>query len=125
MIIDIIIPAYNEEQSIGLVVADACSMPVRHVVVANNGSTDGTPEVAALYGAHVVHEHKRGYGNACLAAMAWIATQDPAPDVIVFMDGDRSEDFSDFAAVCEPILSGRADLVIGSSELGVSSSPKN
>jgi glycosyltransferase involved in cell wall biosynthesis len=119
MIIDIIIPAYNEEHSIGLVVADACTMPVRHVVVANNASTDATPEVAAAKGAHVVHEDKRGYGNACLAAMAWIATQNPAPDVIVFMDGDRSDDFSDFAAVCEPIILGRADLVIGSRELGV------
>jgi glycosyltransferase involved in cell wall biosynthesis len=119
MIIDVIIPAYNEEQSIGLVVADACTMAVRHVVVANNGSTDGTSAVAASHGAQVVNEDKRGYGNACLAAMAWIASQNPKPDAIVFMDGDRSDDFSDFAAVCEPILSGRADLVIGSRELGV------
>jgi glycosyltransferase involved in cell wall biosynthesis len=118
MIIDIIIPAYNEEQSIGLVVADAVTMPVRHVVVANNGSTDQTAMTAAQNGAVVVTENRRGYGNACLAAMAWIDQRDVKPDIIVFMDGDRSDDFGDFPKVVEPIRLGQMDLVIGSRELG-------
>lgn len=118
MIIDIIIPAFNEEQSIGLVVGDAVQQPVRHVIVANNGSTDRTAEVAQTAGAVVVLEPRRGYGYACLAAMDWIAQCEVKPDMVVFMDGDRSDDFSDFPQVIDPIARGSHDLVIGSRELG-------
>jgi glycosyltransferase involved in cell wall biosynthesis len=118
MIIDILIPAFNEEQSIGLVVKDACTLPVRHVVVANNGSTDDTGAVAKSAGAEVVFEPRKGYGFACLAALQWISLRPTLPDVVVFMDGDRSDDLSNFNDLVAPILEGQFDLVIGSRELG-------
>ena len=118
MIIDIVIPAFNEEQSIGLVVKDACTLPVRHVVVANNGSSDSTGAVASAAGAEVVFEPRKGYGFACLAALHWISKRTPQPDVVVFMDGDRSDDLANFSEVVAPILQGDFDLVIGSRELG-------
>jgi glycosyltransferase involved in cell wall biosynthesis len=118
MIIDIIIPAFNEEQSIGLVVRDAVNQNVRHVVVANNGSTDHTARIAQEAGAVVVNETRKGYGYACLAAMDWIASQNAQPDIVVFMDGDRSDEFGDFPNVIQPVVDGQFDLVIGSRELG-------
>ena len=92
--------------------AEVTSVLVRRVVVSDNGSTDRTAAVARAQGVEVVYEPERGYGAACLAALAHLRT-DP-PDIVVFMDGDYSDDPSELALLLEPIQSGEADLVIGS-----------
>jgi glycosyltransferase involved in cell wall biosynthesis len=108
-----IIPALDEEQAIGPVVIGALAS-VPRVIVVDNGSRDGTAAAARAAGAEVVLEPKRGYGRACLAGLA--AAQDA--QVIVFLDGDQSDDPRQIPDVLAPILSGSADLVIGSRALG-------
>lgn len=115
--VDVVIPALNEASSIGLVLDSLPRPPIRRMVVCDNGSRDGTAEIAGAHGAVVVREPRRGYGSACLRALR--ALEDDPPDVVLFMDADRSDDPDDTAAVLEPILSGRADLVIGSRVLGI------
>jgi glycosyltransferase involved in cell wall biosynthesis len=110
----VIIPAVNEEQSIGLVVKEIPS-EVRWVIVADNGSTDGTPMVARAQGAQVVSEPRRGYGYACLAA---IANLPAAAEIVVFMDGDYSDYPSEVVDLVSAMLEHQADLVIGSRVLG-------
>lgn len=121
-IIDVIIPAYNEERSIGLVLDEIPKDWVRNVVVANNNSTDSTGEVAEQHGAKVVFQPEPGYGNACLKAMEFIAQQETKPDIIVFLDGDHSDYPEQLPEVVKPILDGEADMVIGSRALGKSES---
>lgn len=116
MIVDGLIPALNEAGAIGLVL-DAIPRPlVRNVVVCDNGSTDATVAIAREHGAIVVAEPRRGYGSACLRGLAAMAA-DP-PDVVLFLDGDLSDDPAQAVEILEPILSDRADLVIGSRALG-------
>jgi glycosyltransferase involved in cell wall biosynthesis len=114
--VDVVIPALNEAESIGLVLATLPRPPIRRAVVCDNGSSDRTAEIAEDHGAVVVREPRRGYGSACLRALRALNV-DP-PDVVLFMDADRSDDPDDTSAVLEPILAGRADLVIGSRVLG-------
>lgn len=121
-IIDVIIPAYNEEQSIGLVLNEIPKDWVRNVVVANNNSSDRTGEVAEQHGAKVVFQPQPGYGNACLKAMEFIAQQETKPDIIVFLDGDHSDYPEQLPEVVKPIVDGKADMVIGSRALGKSKS---
>lgn len=111
--IGVVIPALDEERAIGLVVADIPSW-VDTIVVADNGSSDATAATARAAGAQVVHEPERGYGAACLAALAVVGPV----DVVVFLDGDRSDHAEDMADLVDPILAGRADLVLGSRVLG-------
>ncbi|MGA9554718.1 MAG: glycosyltransferase family 2 protein, partial [Candidatus Sulfotelmatobacter sp.] len=84
----VVIPTHNEAQSIGRVLADLQSAGdiVTEVLVVDSNSTDGTPEIAARMGARVLHEPRRGYGQACLTGLANAST----PDVVVFLDGDYS-----------------------------------
>lgn len=105
----VVIPAQNEEGSIGRVIA-AIPQWVDDIVVCDNGSTDRTPEVARAHGARVVFERHRGYGSACLTALAALER----PDVVVFLDGDYSDHPEEMAAVVDPVLAGEADLVVGS-----------
>ena len=121
-IIDVIIPAYNEEQSIGLVLDEIPKEWVRNVVVANNNSTDRTGEVAEQHGAKVVFQSEPGYGNACLKAMEFIAQQEVKPDIVVFLDGDHSDYPEQLPEVVKPISDDEADMVIGSRALGRSES---
>ncbi|MCA9771251.1 MAG: glycosyltransferase family 2 protein [Myxococcales bacterium] len=114
--IAVVIPALNEAPSIPLVLADLPADLVAVAVVCDNGSTDGTPEVARGAGAVVVHEPERGYGAACLRGLSHLAA-DP-PDIVVFLDADYSDHPDQLAEVVEPILKGRADVVIGSRTLG-------
>ncbi|MFN3758536.1 MAG: glycosyltransferase family 2 protein [Algoriphagus aquaeductus] len=116
-IIDVIIPAYNEEKSIPKVIAEI-PMFVRHIVVANNNSTDQTGKVAEAAGAKVVFESQKGYGKACLRAMDWIKKQEIQPDIVVFLDGDYSDYPEEMKDLVQPILNGKADMVIGSRALG-------
>jgi glycosyltransferase involved in cell wall biosynthesis len=116
-IIDVIIPAYNEEKSIPKVIAEIPSL-VRQIVVANNNSTDRTGEVAKAAGAEVVFEPQKGYGKACLSAMDWIEKQAIQPDIVVFLDGDFSDYPEEMKGLIQPILNGSADMVIGSRALG-------
>jgi glycosyltransferase involved in cell wall biosynthesis len=103
-IIDIIIPAYNEEKSIAHVIHDIPKDWVRDIIVCNNASTDRTAEVAAAAGATVVHQPLKGYGNACLKGMALIAEKDIKPDIVVFLDGDYSDHPEELPKLVAPIL---------------------
>lgn len=114
--IDVLIPALNEEQSLGLVLDELPADWVRRVIVVDNGSTDRTADVARSGGAEVVHEAQRGYGAACLAGLDHIAG-DP-PDIVVFLDADYSDHPDELPRVVEPIVRGDAELVIGSRTIG-------
>ncbi|MHC4078450.1 MAG: glycosyltransferase family 2 protein [Planctomycetota bacterium] len=106
----VIIPVFNEEKGLPLVLADIPADLVDEVVVVDNGSTDRSAEVARERGARVVVAPQRGYGSACLAAIA--ATQEH--EVLVFLDGDYSDYPEDMRQLLPPVVSGQADLVIGS-----------
>ncbi|MCC5936852.1 MAG: glycosyltransferase family 2 protein [Lunatimonas sp.] len=116
-IIDVLIPAYNEEGSIGKVIAAIPSV-VRQIVVVNNGSEDRTAEVATDFGALVVDEPVKGYGQACLTGMAFLTRQEVTPHILVFLDGDYSDFPEQLEEVIRPILEDGMDMVIGSRALG-------
>jgi glycosyltransferase involved in cell wall biosynthesis len=114
----VVIPALNEEASLGLVLAALPRDLAPVIVVADNGSTDRTAEVARAGGALVVHEPRRGYGSACLAALAACRRlAGGPPDVVCFLDADFSDHPEELPLVLGPILRGEADLVIGSRTL--------
>lgn len=119
-IIDVIIPAQNEEQSIGLVLANMPKGLVREVVVCSNASTDQTAAVARESGAVVLEEEEPGYGNACLRAIDYLQQKPEAeqPDIVVFMDADYSDYPEEMPTLLRPILEDDADLVVGSRVLG-------
>jgi glycosyltransferase involved in cell wall biosynthesis len=110
----VIIPVLNEAEALPHVLAGIPDW-VSIVAVADNGSTDGSGEIAKALGALVVREPRRGYGSACLAAMAAL----PPVDIVVFLDGDKSDDARDMADLVAPIASGAADFVLGSRTMGV------
>ena len=112
--VDLIIPAYNEQDNIAALLAALPRDVLRHVVVVDNGSVDRTAELARLGGAMVLNEPRRGYGMACLVGLAWIRARPSLPDVVAFIDADLSDDPALLPILCEPIMAGRADLVIGS-----------
>ena len=111
-VIKVIIPAYNEEDSITNVVNDIPNI-VEEVVVVSNNSTDKTEENAAKAGATVLQESRRGYGYACLKGMEYIASKEDKPDIIVFLDGDYSDYPEQLIEVIAPILNDNVDFVIG------------
>jgi glycosyltransferase involved in cell wall biosynthesis len=115
MIVDAVIPALDEEASIGEVVRAIPRGLVRSVIVADNGSRDRTADEARAAGATVVSEPRRGYGSACLAG---IASLPPDCDVVVFLDADGSDDLAALPRLLAPILEGRADFVVGSRVAG-------
>ena len=110
--IKVIIPAYNEEDSIALVIKEVPSI-VNEIIVVNNRSTDNTAEAAQKAGATVLLESQMGYGHACLKGMDYIATLSDKPDIIVFMDGDYSDYPAELSKVIAPILEDNIDFVIG------------
>ncbi len=118
--IDVLIPAWNEENALPLVLADLSKTPVRRVIVCDNGSTDGTAEAAKRAGAVVVSQPERGYGNACLAGMRYLKDLPPSeqPEIVVFLDGDYSDYPEELPKVAGPVLNGEKDMVIGSRRLG-------
>jgi len=117
-IVDVIIPAYNEEDSVAKVIRDIPKEVVRHIIVANNNSSDQTAQVAKDAGAIVVDQPRSGYGNACLKGMEYVANQEEKPDILVFLDGDYSDYPEQLVDVIEPIIEDDVDLVIGSRAMG-------
>lgn len=112
----LVIPALDEEHAIGAMLEGVDRTLVRDVIVADNGSRDGTAAVARARGATVLTIAERGYGAACAGALTALQ---PDVDVVLFMDADGSDDPAEIPLVLEPILSGRAALAIGSRALGV------
>ena len=110
MKIAVVIPTFNEAQAIGDVVRAIPGDGGHDIIVVDNDSTDDTAKQAALAGARVIHEPHRGYGSACLAG----AKAARGSDIIVFLDGDRSDDPRQLDAVATPVVHDEADLVIGS-----------
>jgi len=116
--IDVIIPAYNEEESIGLVVTDIPKSLVREVIVVNNCSSDNTRQSAETAGATVIDQPNMGYGNACLKGIEYLKAKSDAPDIVVFLDGDYSDYPQQMTDLVQPILIDDFDMVIGSRALG-------
>ena len=109
MNVAVIIPALNEQDCIGPLVAGLARTGAGRIVVVDNGSTDRTSELARVAGAVVVSQPERGYGNACHAGV----DASEGADVLVFMDGDLSDDPSELPRLLAPIEHDQADLVLG------------
>ena len=118
-LIDVIIPAYNEQDAIGKVVGEIPGF-VRNIIVVNNTSTDHTKLNASKAGAIVVDELQQGYGKACLAGLDYIKSLGVQPDILVFIDGDYSDYPQEMELLVQPIFEARADFVVGSREKGKS-----
>ena len=108
----VIIPAYNEADAIGKVIAEIPAT-VNEVIVVNNNSTDNTVLNAQQAGATVLDEPKKGYGFACLRGLDYIAKQAQQPNIIVFLDGDYSDYPEDLTTIVAPILNNNIDFVVG------------
>lgn len=117
----VVIPAFDEEEALPLVLKELPRVLAHRVVVVDNDSRDRTAEVARTLGAEVVFERRRGYGSACLAGLAYLSRSTDSPldeDVIVFLDADHSDFPEDLPALLEPLQAGRAEFVVGSRVLG-------
>jgi len=108
--ISVIIPAYNEESSIGLVLDALPQEKIHEIIVVDNCSTDATARVAQEHGARVVKEPRKGYGSACLKGIDELDD----PDIIVFIDGDFSDFPEEIVLLIGPIETGEKDFVLGS-----------
>jgi glycosyltransferase involved in cell wall biosynthesis len=114
--IAVVIPAWNEEGSIGRVIDALPKDYVSRVVVADNNSTDYTATVAHKFGATVVPATRQGYGSACLAGLAHLAAlpENERPEIVVFVDADYSDYPEQLPMLVDPIVDGRAEFVLGS-----------
>jgi glycosyltransferase involved in cell wall biosynthesis len=111
-IIKVIIPAYNEEDSIAKVIHDIPNS-VDEIIVVNNNSSDLTAVTAKKAGATVINESRKGYGYACLKGIDYLENQDIKPDIIVFLDGDYSDYPEELTKLVDPIIKDDIDFVIG------------
>lgn len=111
----VIIPAFNEAESIDKVIAEIPDF-VYETIVVNNNSSDATSKVAAASGATVLDEPQQGYGHACLKGIAYAATL--KPDIVCFLDADYSDYPAEMSEVVRPIIEESYDMVIGSRALG-------
>jgi len=116
--ISVIIPAFNEENSVGKVIADLPMDLLDEVIVVNNNSNDLTSEMALKAGAHVIDEPIAGYGRACLKGINYLKGKEQAPEIVVFLDADYSDYPEQLMHVVDPIITEGYDMVIGSRELG-------
>ncbi len=116
MKISILIPVFNEAQSIQQVIQHIPSQNVTHIIICNNNSTDDTANLARNAGAIVVDEPRKGYGYACLKGMEYLINLPVAeqPDIVAFLDGDFSDYPEQLFLLTEPIAQGDFDMVIGS-----------
>ncbi len=112
------IPAFNEENGVGQVIREIPNEFVREIIVVNNASTDATEQVAREAGATVLREVIPGYGRACLAGIHYLMAKETKPDIVVFLDADHSDYPEEIVDLVQPIITGQADLVIGSRALG-------
>ncbi|MCP4522421.1 MAG: glycosyltransferase family 2 protein [Cytophagales bacterium] len=117
-VIKVIIPAYNEEQSISNVIRDIPKDWVSEVIVVNNNSLDATEEVARKAGATVLTEKRMGYGFACLKGLEYLRLSEEKPNIVVFIDGDYSDYPEELPNLAKLIIEQDMDLVIGSRALG-------
>ena len=108
----VIIPAYNEEKAIGHVIKEIPDL-VTEIIVVSNNSTDNTIAVAQNAGATVLSENKKGYGNACLKGLDYLAQKENKPDIVVFLDGDYSDYPEEITKLIAPILNNNTDFVLG------------
>ena len=111
-IIKVIIPAYNEQDSIANVVNDIPKI-VDEIIVISNNSTDNTAINAKNAGATVLHERKKGYGHACLKGLEYIANQKEKTEIVVFLDGDYSDYPAQLSELIAPIINENIDFVLG------------
>ena len=111
-LIKVIIPAYNEADSISHVIHDIPEI-VDEIIVVSNNSIDATEKHARQSGATVLKEPQKGYGYACLKGMTYIAEQKQTPDIIVFLDGDYSDYPEELTKIIQPNLDKDIDFVIG------------
>jgi len=118
LVVDVVIPARNEEESLPLVLGAIPRDAVRTVYVVDNGSTDATAKAAVQGGAQLLSEPTAGYGAALLRGVNELQTLARRPDVVVFLDGDYADEPAELPWLLEPIRAGMADLVIGSRALG-------
>lgn len=116
--IAVIIPAYNEENSVGRVVNALPKATLETIVVVNNNSNDQTPVRAREAGAIVVDEPRQGYGFACLKGVEYLKQLPQAPDIVVFIDADYSDHPEELPLLVAPILEGEVAMVIGSRATG-------
>ena len=116
-IVDVIIPAFNEENSVGKVIKDIPAI-VRDIIVVNNNSNDATASNATAAGATVLDEKFQGYGAACLKGMDYVAAKGYKPNIIVFLDADYSDHPEELTLLIQPIINENYDMVIGSRALG-------
>jgi len=116
-IIRVIIPAFNEENAVGKVIAEIPS-EVSEIIVINNNSNDSTKVVAKEAGATVLDEPTQGYGRACLKGIDYVSKLPSQTDIIVFLDADYSDFPAELTQVVQPIISDDIDLVIGSRKTG-------
>ena len=116
--VDVVIPVFNERASLPLVLEALAPLAVDEVVVVDNGSTDGSGEIARAAGATVVEEARPGYGSACLAGLAYLRERSRSPEIVVFVDGDFSDHPEELPSLVAPIAAGASDFVVGSRTLG-------
>jgi len=114
----VIIPAYNEENSVGRVIKDIPTNLVKEIIVVNNNSNDKTAVVARKAGAIVLDELQQGYGFACLKGIDYLKKKEQKPDIVVFLDADYSDHPEELPQIVAPILESDLELVIGSRALG-------
>jgi len=115
-IVDLIIPALNEEKAIAKVLDDLPPI-FRHVIVCDNGSTDRTAQIALQRGATVLYQPQRGYGSACLTGIAYLQKSHPPPDAVAFVDGDYSDYPKELEILVQHLFEKKLDLVLGSRTL--------
>ena len=117
--VHVIIPAFNEENSVGKVIGDLPMNLIEEVIVVNNNSNDNTSEMAISAGATVLNESTPGYGRACLKGISYLKNKAADNDIVVFLDADYSDYPEELSEVINPIQNNKAELVIGSRMLGV------
>lgn len=105
-LVDVVLPTLDEALALPHVLA---GLPAGYrAIVVDNASTDGSGQIAAALGAVVVHEPRRGFGSACAAGLTAATAE-----VVAFCDADGSLDLAELPRVCDPVLAGAADLVLG------------
>ena len=114
----VIIPAFNEENSIGLVLNAIPDSLVEEVIVVDNNSKDATAANAKVAGASVIKQTMQGYGNACLKGIEFLENKADSDSIVVFLDADFSDHPEEMNKLLEPIFTNGFDMVIGSRALG-------